>query len=83
MLKLRLKRIGRKRAPFYRLVLMENTSRRDGKAIKELGWYNPISKKYFLKTEEIKYYLQQGVKPTKTTFNLLEKVSIFSNFNVE
>ena len=44
MLKLRLKRIGRKRSPVYRLVVMGNTFRRDGKPIEEVGYYNPISK---------------------------------------
>ena len=46
MLKLRLKRTGRKGYPSYRLVIMENTSRRDGKAIDEVGYYNPITKQY-------------------------------------
>jgi small subunit ribosomal protein S16 len=44
MLKLRLKRIGRKRSPSYRLVIMENTFRRDGRPIEEVGYYNPITK---------------------------------------
>jgi small subunit ribosomal protein S16 len=46
MLKLRLKRTGRKRSPSYRLVIMENTFRRDGKPIDEVGYYNPITKQY-------------------------------------
>ena len=46
MLKLRLKRVGRKRSPSYRLVIMENTCRRDGRPIDEVGYYNPISKQY-------------------------------------
>ena len=44
MLKLRLKRIGRKRAPSYRLVVMESSTRRDGRPVEEVGFYNPISK---------------------------------------
>ena len=44
MLKLRLKRVGRKRSPSYRLVVMENTFRRDGRPIEEVGYYNPITK---------------------------------------
>ena len=44
MLKIRLKRTGRKTKPFYRIVLMENLSKRDGKAILELGYYDPIKK---------------------------------------
>jgi len=48
MLKLRLKRIGRKRQPAYRLVVMESKSRRDGRPIDEVGSYDPISKKNVL-----------------------------------
>lgn len=79
MLKLRLKRIGRKRSPSYRLAVMENTTRRDGRPIKELGWYDPISKKYDLDTNKIKECLEQGVKPTQTVLNLLKKSEIIKN----
>ena len=44
MLKIRLKRVGRKNQPFYKIALMENLSKRDGKSLAELGYYNPISK---------------------------------------
>ena len=44
MLKLRLKRIGRKGSPSYRLVIMESRTRRDGRSIDEIGYYNPITK---------------------------------------
>ena len=76
MLKLRLKRIGRKRSPSYRLVIMENTTRRDGRPIEELGYYDPISKNYKFDSEKIKKWLSYGVKPTKTVFNLLRKAEI-------
>ena len=42
--KIRLKRIGRRNRPFYRLVIMDARNRRDGAAIEEVGWYNPIAK---------------------------------------
>ena len=85
MLKLRLKRIGRKRSPSYRLVIMENTSRRDGKPVDELGYYNPITKQYNFNIEKIKKWLNYGVKPTETVSNLLKKAQInqtkhFDNF---
>ena len=76
MLKLRLKRIGRKGRPSYRLVVMENTSRRDGRPVAEVGWYDPMSKKYSLETDKIQIWLQQGVKPTKTVLNILKKTEI-------
>jgi small subunit ribosomal protein S16 len=76
MLKLRLKRTGRKRSPSYRLVIMENTSRRDGRPIDEVGYYDPILKKYKFDCDKIKKWLNYGVQPTQTVFNLLKKAEI-------
>ena len=76
MLKLRLKRTGRKRSPSYRLVIMENTNRRDGRPIEELGYYNPITKHYKFDGEKIKKWLSYGVKPTETVITLLKKAEI-------
>jgi len=76
MLKLRLKRTGRKRSPSYRLVIMENTCRRDGRPIDELGYYNPITKQYKFDTDKIRKWLNYGVKPTETVINLLKKAEI-------
>lgn len=78
MLKLRLKRTGKKRSPFYRLVVMENTFRRDGRPIEELGYYNPMTKQYKFNTEKIKKWLSYGVKPTETVLSLLKKADIVS-----
>jgi small subunit ribosomal protein S16 len=79
MLKLRLKRTGRKRSPAYRLVIMENTTRRDGRPIDEVGYYNPITKKSNFNAMKIKKWLSYGVKPTQTVFNLLKKVDIIES----
>lgn len=76
MLKLRLKRIGRKRSPSYRLVIMENTCRRDGRPIEEVGYYDPISKNYKFEIEKIQKWLNYGAKPTETVANLLKKAEI-------
>jgi small subunit ribosomal protein S16 len=76
MLKLRLKRAGRKRSPSYRLVIMENLSRRDGRPIEEVGYYNPITKQYKFDVEKIKKRLSDGVKPTRTVLYLLKKAEI-------
>jgi small subunit ribosomal protein S16 len=76
MLKLRLKRTGRKRFPSYRLVIMENTFRRDGRPIDEVGYYNPITKQYKFDGEKIKQWLNYGVKPTETVLSLLKKAEI-------
>nr|YP_010283467.1 ribosomal protein S16 [Bacillaria paxillifer]ULD16586.1 ribosomal protein S16 [Bacillaria paxillifer] len=78
MLKLRLKRIGRKRYPTYRLVVMENTCRRDGRPIDEVGYYDPIAKKYKFDTKKIQQWLSYGVKPTETVFQLLKKADVIN-----
>jgi small subunit ribosomal protein S16 len=76
MLKLRLKRTGRKRSPSYRLVIIENLSRRDGRPIDEVGYYDPISKNCKLDNEKIKKWLSYGAQPTSTVANLLKKAEI-------
>lgn len=73
MLKLRLKRTGRKRSPSFRLVIMENTFRRDGRPVEEVGYYNPITKQYKFDADKIKKWLNYGAKPTKTVLSLLKK----------
>ena len=76
MLKLRLKRIGKKRAPSYRLVIMENSCRRDGRPVEEVGYYNPISKQYKFDGTKIKKWLNYGAKPTQVVSSLLKKAEI-------
>ena len=78
MLKLRLKRTGRKGSPSYRLVIMENRTRRDGRPIEEVGYYNPITKQSYFDIDKINKWLGYGVKPTETVFNLLKKADIIS-----
>jgi len=76
MLKLRLKRIGRKGSPSYRLVVMESKSRRDGRPVDEVGYYDPILKKYKFDSDKIQKWLSYGAKPTETVFHLLKKAEI-------
>ena len=76
MLKLRLKRGGRKGQPSYRVVVAQAKSRRDGRPIENLGFYNPISKEFVVNVERIKLRLEQGVKPTLTVSQLLQKAGI-------
>lgn len=76
MLKLRLKRTGKKRFPSYRLVVMENTARRDGRPIEEVGYYNPITKQSKFEVEKIQKWLNYGVQPTQTVLALLKKAEI-------
>lgn len=79
MLKLRLKKIGRKRQPSYRLVVMKSETRRDGRPIEELGYYNPITKQSHFEVEKITKWLKNGVQPTETVVSLLKKANIIQN----
>jgi small subunit ribosomal protein S16 len=71
MIKLRLKRFGKKREASFRLVATNSTSRRDGRPLEELGFYNPRTKEARLDTEAIRVRLSQGAQPTDTVLSLL------------
>lgn len=73
MLKIRLKRAGRKHRPFYTIVLMENLSRRSGKSLAELGYYEPLQKKISMDTLALHKCLQNGAYPTNTVRHLIYK----------
>ncbi|AFY71581.1 SSU ribosomal protein S16P [Thalassoporum mexicanum PCC 7367] len=77
MVKLRLKRFGRKRAATYRIVAVNSTSRRDGRPLEELGIYNPITDETRLEVEAIVRRLKQGAQPTETVRAILNKAKIF------
>ena len=77
MIKLRLKRFGKKREVSYRIVAMNNTSRRDGRPLEELGFYNPRTDETRLDVPGIVRRLKQGAQPTKTVHRILEKANIF------
>lgn len=74
MLKIRLKRAGRKGQPFYRIVLMESLSKRDGKAIEQLGYYDPIKKVIDFDKNLLAKYLNVGAYPTDTMRHLISKM---------
>lgn len=78
--RLRLKRLGRKNRAFFRLAAFDSRTRRNGRAIEELGHYDPHvedeDKKYSLKRERISYWLSVGAKPTETVESILLKQGI-------
>ena len=76
MVVLRLKRMGRTHRPFYRLCAMERRVPVNGRAIEELGWYDPIApeeRQVNLKIERIDYWLSVGAQPSRTVASLLRK----------
>jgi len=76
--KIRLKRMGAKKAPFYRLVVADSRSPRDGKFIEEIGYYNPVSTPAEIKidAEKAKKWLETGAQPSDTVRRLLKSSGI-------
>ena len=73
MIKLRLKRFGKKKEASFRIIACNSTSRRDGRPLQELGFYNPRTKETRLDTEALRTRLTQGAQPTDVVRTLLEK----------
>ena len=66
MVRIRLKRLGRKKSPFYRIVVMNKRDRRNGRPIEELGYYNPMSKELKLNKESLNAWIAKGAQPSET-----------------
>lgn len=79
MIKIRLKRFGKKRAASYRIVAINSRDRRDGRPLEELGYYNPISDEVSLKTEQILKWLKTGAQPSDTVRRILQKANVIEN----
>jgi len=77
MIKLRLKRYGKKREVSYRIVAMNSRDRRDGRPLEELGFYNPRTDEVRLDIPAIVKRLQDGAQPTDTVRSLLQKANVF------
>lgn len=75
MLKIRLKRMGMKKKPFYRVVVADERSPRDGRFVEEIGYYNPVSDPIELKidAEKAQKWIANGAQPTDTVRALLKK----------
>ena len=76
--KIRLKRIGAKKTPFYRVVVADERSPRDGKFIEEIGYYNPLTDPADIKidAEKATKWIANGAQPTETVKSLLKKNGI-------
>ena len=78
--KIRLKRMGANKKPFYRIVVADSRSPRDGKFIEEIGYYNPVSanKETKINDEKAKKWLGVGAQPTETVKKLLQSQEIIA-----
>ncbi|MBQ7638168.1 MAG: 30S ribosomal protein S16 [Clostridia bacterium] len=75
MVKIRLRRMGAKKAPFYRIVVADSRYPRDGRFIEELGYYNPMTEPADVKVDadKVKEWIKNGAQPTDTVKSLLKK----------
>lgn len=75
--RLRLTRMGSKKKPFYRLVALDSETRRDGRALEYLGYYNPLQDPPEIKIDmdKVKAWMDKGAKPTDTVRSLIKKAS--------
>lgn len=74
MLKIRLKRYGRKKLSIYRIIVIDGKKRRDGKALEEVGYYNPLNNEARLNVDQIEIRIKQGAQLSKTVKGLLQKL---------
>ncbi|WP_062516902.1 30S ribosomal protein S16 [Demequina gelatinilytica] len=83
--KIRLKRFGKKRAPFYRVVVMDSRTKRDGRAIEEIGKYHPTEEPSVIEidSERAQYWLSVGAQPTEQVAALLKLTGDWGTFKGE
>ena len=77
MVKIRLRRMGAKKAPYYRIIVADSRSPRDGRFIEEIGTYDPMAEgeqKIKVDMERAQYWIANGAQPTETVRGLLKKV---------
>ena len=78
MVKIRLRRMGAKKAPFYRIVVADSRSPRDGRCIEEIGTYNPLTNpaEVSINAEKAQNWIKNGAQPTDTVRGLLKKAGV-------
>nr|YP_009517885.1 ribosomal protein S16 [Anemone trullifolia]AXP20292.1 ribosomal protein S16 [Anemone trullifolia] len=81
MVKIRLKRCGRKQRAIYRIVAIDVRSRREGRDLRKVGFYDPIKNQASLNVPAIFDFLKKGAQPTETVHNILKKAEIFKEFS--
>lgn len=76
MVKIRLKRFGKKQRPYYRIVAIKARTKRQGESLEDLGSYDPIKKTINVEADKIKVWLEKGAQPTDTVKNILVKNNV-------
>jgi small subunit ribosomal protein S16 len=80
--KIRLKRVGKKKAPSYRVVVADSRSPRDGRIIENIGWYNPMVEPsaIHIDAEKALSWLKEGAQPTDSVTSLLKRAGVMDRF---
>nr|YP_009741519.1 ribosomal protein S16 [Ptilotus polystachyus]QID76183.1 ribosomal protein S16 [Ptilotus polystachyus] len=82
MVKLRLKRCGRKQRAVYRIVAIDVRSRREGRDLQKVGFYDPIKNQTYLNVPDILYFLEKGAQPTEIVYDILKRAEVFNEVQV-
>nr|WHE25612.1 ribosomal protein S16 [Aristolochia tagala] len=82
MVKLRLKRCGRKQRVIYRIVAIDVRSRREGRDLRKVGFYDPIKNQTYLNVPAILYFLERGAQPTGTVHDISKRAEFFKELRV-
>nr|YP_010488382.1 ribosomal protein S16 [Anaxagorea javanica]QNS22650.1 ribosomal protein S16 [Anaxagorea javanica] len=82
MVKLRLKRCGRKQRSIYRIVAIDVRSRREGRDLRKVGFYDPIKKQIYLNVPAILYFLEKGAQPTRTVHDISKKAEVLKELQI-
>lgn len=83
MLKIRLKRLGAKKAPTYRIIVINSTTKREGKPVQELGYYNPKTKVMQLDKAAAESWIKKGAQPTETVAYLIKNCNADGTLNYQ
>ena len=83
MVKIRLRRAGAKKAPFYKVVVADSRAPRDGRFIEEIGTYNPMTDPSEIKidAQKVNEWIAKGAQPTDTAKNILSEVGVMEEFH--
>nr|YP_009569664.1 ribosomal protein S16 [Bougainvillea spectabilis]YP_009755367.1 ribosomal protein S16 [Bougainvillea glabra]YP_009863205.1 ribosomal protein S16 [Bougainvillea peruviana]YP_010126496.1 ribosomal protein S16 [Bougainvillea praecox]YP_010126582.1 ribosomal protein S16 [Bougainvillea pachyphylla]YP_010126668.1 ribosomal protein S16 [Bougainvillea hybrid cultivar]YP_010445396.1 ribosomal protein S16 [Bougainvillea arborea]YP_010445482.1 ribosomal protein S16 [Bougainvillea modesta]YP_0104455 len=82
MVKLRLKRCGKKQRAVYRIVAIDVRSRREGRDLRKVGFYDPIKNQTYLNVPAILYFLEKGAQPTETVYDILRRAGVLEEFRL-
>ncbi len=76
MLAIKLKRIGKKHQPSFRIIVAEKRSKINGRFVEDLGWFNPFTDKSKINAERVDYWVKNGAQPTHSVLTLFKKYAI-------